>query len=60
MDYEFVGYLTTLFQLLGFCNAIRDGKIIIIIIISYTYFCVFLYSRANFVIGLCAVKFARK
>jgi hypothetical protein len=27
---------------------------------SYTYFCVFLYIRANFVIGLCAVKFARK
>jgi hypothetical protein len=27
---------------------------------SYTYFCVFLYTRANFVIGLCAVKFARK
>jgi hypothetical protein len=27
---------------------------------SYTYFCVFLYNRANFVIGLCAVKFARK
>jgi hypothetical protein len=26
---------------------------------SYTYFCVFLYTRANFVIGLCAVKFAR-
>jgi hypothetical protein len=27
---------------------------------SYTYFCIFLYTRANFVIGLCAVKFARK
>jgi hypothetical protein len=27
---------------------------------SYTYFCVFLCTRANFVIGLCAVKFARK
>jgi hypothetical protein len=27
---------------------------------SYTYFCVFLYTRANFVIGLSAVKFARK
>jgi hypothetical protein len=27
---------------------------------SYIYFCVFLYTRANFVIGLCAVKFARK
>jgi hypothetical protein len=27
---------------------------------SYTYFCVFLRTRANFVIGLCAVKFARK
>jgi hypothetical protein len=27
---------------------------------SYTYFCVFLYIRTNFVIGLCAVKFARK
>jgi hypothetical protein len=27
---------------------------------SYTYFCLFLYTRANFVIGLCAVKFACK
>jgi hypothetical protein len=27
---------------------------------SYTYISVFLYPRANFVIGLCAVKFARK
>jgi hypothetical protein len=27
---------------------------------SYTYFCVFLHTRANLVIGLCAVKFARK
>jgi hypothetical protein len=27
---------------------------------SYTYFWAFLYTRANFVIGLCAVKFARK
>jgi hypothetical protein len=27
---------------------------------SYTYFCVFVCTRANFVIGLCAVKFARK
>jgi hypothetical protein len=27
---------------------------------SYTYFCVFLYTRANFVIGFCAVKFACK
>jgi hypothetical protein len=26
---------------------------------SYTYFCVFLYTRDNSVIGLCA-KFARK
>jgi hypothetical protein len=35
-------------------------NIIIIIIIIITYFCVFLYTRANFVIGFCAVKFARK
>jgi hypothetical protein len=27
---------------------------------SINYFCVFLCTRANFVIGLCAVKFARK
>jgi hypothetical protein len=27
---------------------------------SFNYFCVFLCTRANFVIGLCAVKFARK
>jgi hypothetical protein len=27
---------------------------------SFTYFFVFLYSRANFVIDLCAAKFARK
>jgi hypothetical protein len=27
---------------------------------SYTYCCVFLYTHANFVIGFCAVKFARK
>jgi hypothetical protein len=27
---------------------------------SYTYFCVSPYIRANFVIGLCAVKFVRK
>jgi hypothetical protein len=33
--------------------------IIIIIMCSYIYFCVSLYTRANFVIGLCAVTFAR-
>jgi hypothetical protein len=27
---------------------------------SFSYFCVFLCTRANFLIGLCAVKFARK
>jgi hypothetical protein len=27
---------------------------------SFNYFCVFVCTRANFVIGLCAVKFARK
>jgi hypothetical protein len=27
---------------------------------SYAYFCVFLYTRAHVVTGLCAVKFARK
>jgi hypothetical protein len=27
---------------------------------SFNYFCIFLCTRANFVIGLCAVKFARK
>jgi hypothetical protein len=27
---------------------------------SLNCFCVFLYTRANFVIDLCAVKFARK
>jgi hypothetical protein len=27
---------------------------------SFNYFCVFLCTRASFVIGLCAVKFARK
>jgi hypothetical protein len=27
---------------------------------SFNYFCVFLCTRANFVIGLCAVKFASK
>jgi hypothetical protein len=27
---------------------------------SFNHFCVFLCTRANFVIGLCAVKFARK
>jgi hypothetical protein len=27
---------------------------------SLIIFCVFLYTRANFVIGICAVKFARK
>jgi hypothetical protein len=27
---------------------------------SHTYFCVFLNTRVNFVIGLCAVKFVRK
>jgi hypothetical protein len=27
---------------------------------SFNYFCVFLCTRANFVIGLCAAKFARK
>jgi hypothetical protein len=27
---------------------------------SFNYFCVFLCTRANFVIGLCAVIFARK
>jgi hypothetical protein len=26
----------------------------------FNYFCVFLCTRANFVVGLCAVKFARK
>jgi hypothetical protein len=30
------------------------------VLCSYTYFCVLIYTRANFVIGLCAVKFARK
>jgi hypothetical protein len=34
--------------------------IIIIVFCSSTYFCVFLYTGANFVIGLCAVKFACK
>jgi hypothetical protein len=29
-------------------------------ILFFSYFCVFLYTRANFVIGLCAVKFERK
>jgi hypothetical protein len=27
---------------------------------SFNYFCVFLCTRSNFVIGLCALKFARK
>jgi hypothetical protein len=34
--------------------------IIIICILFFNYFCVFLYTRADFVIGLCAVKLARK
>jgi hypothetical protein len=29
-------------------------------ILFFNYFCVFLCTRANFVIGLCAVKSARK
>jgi hypothetical protein len=30
------------------------------VLCSFNYFCVFLCTRANFVFGLCAVKFACK
>jgi hypothetical protein len=45
---------------LGIIVSLLPLYTVIFCILFYTYFCVSPYIRANFVIGLCAVKFARK
>jgi hypothetical protein len=67
--YYYYYYVLTLFSCLLMLTLIFLGIIInflhlyrlsYFVFYSFNYFCVFLYTRANFVIGLCAVKFARK
>jgi hypothetical protein len=67
--YYYYYYVLTLFSRLLMLTLIFLGIIINLlplyrlsyfVFCSFNYFCVFLCTRANFVIGLCAVKFARK
>jgi hypothetical protein len=67
--YYYYYYVPTLFSRLLMLTLIFLGIIINLlplyrlsyfVFLSFNYFCVFLCSRANFVIGLCAVKFACK
>jgi hypothetical protein len=67
--YYYYYYVLTLFSRLLILTLIFLGIIINLlplytlsdfVFCYYIYFCIFLYTRADFLIGLCAVKFARK
>jgi hypothetical protein len=45
---------------LGIINFLPIYRLSCFLFCPFNYFCVFLCTRANSVIGLCAVKFARK
>jgi hypothetical protein len=66
--YYYYYYALTLFSrllmltliFLGIINFLPLYRLSYFVFHSFNYFCVFLCTRANFVISLCAVKFARK
>jgi hypothetical protein len=53
-------FFTVHWQFAQIINLLPFHTLSYFVFCSYTYFCVFLYAHANFVMGLCAVKFARK